>query len=46
MPEGEKPIMPPTDKMGGSMMPMGETSTKFTISKGSNYFSNVCPDEF
>jgi hypothetical protein len=43
MPEG----MTPPDNEGGmigeNMMPSGETSTTFTITKGGNQFSNVGP---
>lgn len=54
MPNGERPELPegmdnmtPPGNMGemadGNMMPDGETSTIFTIVKGANQFSNVCP---
>ncbi len=50
-PQGERPEMPngttPPDNgggmMGGNMMPGGETSTTFTITKSGNQFSNVGP---
>ena len=50
-PQGERPEMPngttPPDNtggmMGGNMMPNGEISTTFTITKGGNQFSNVGP---
>ncbi len=50
-PQGERPEMPngttPPDKgdgmIGGNMMPSGETSTTFTITKGGNQFSYVGP---
>lgn len=50
-PNGEKPeipegMMPPEDgsgTMGGNMVPNGETSTTFTITKGGNQFINVSP---
>ncbi len=46
MPNGEMPEgMTPPDieggMIGGNMMPSGETSTTFTITKGGNQFSNV-----
>ena len=51
MPNGEKPQMPegvtPPENgeamMGGNMMPGGETSTTFTVTKGGNQFINVGP---
>ena len=50
-PNGERPEMPegmtPPENvggmMGGNMMPSGETSTTFTITKGGNQFVNVSP---
>ncbi len=50
-PQDERPEMPngttPPDNtggmMGGNMMPNGEISTTFTITKGGNQFSNVGP---
>ncbi len=42
IPNGEMPEgMTPPDNEGGNMMPSGETSTTFTITKGGNQFSNV-----
>ena len=46
MPNGEMPegMTPPDNEggmIGGNMMPSGETSTTFTITKGGNQFSNV-----
>ena len=48
MPNGEMPegMTPPDNEggmMGGNMMPNGEISTTFTITKGGNQFSNVGP---
>lgn len=49
IPQGERPekpddMIPPDNKggiMGGAMVPRGEISTTFTITKGGNLFSNV-----
>lgn len=51
LPQGERPEMPedmtpPDNKgemMGENMIPSGETSTTFTITKGENQFYNVSP---
>ena len=46
MPNGEMPegMTPPDNEggmMGGNMIPSGESSITFTITKGGNQFSNV-----
>ena len=41
MPEGMENMTPPSGM--GEMMPIGETSTTFTIIKGGNQFANVFP---
>ena len=48
MPDGERPegMTPPDNEggmIGGNRMPIGETSTAFTITKGGNRFMNVGP---
>ncbi len=46
MPEGMAPPDNGGGMMGGNMMPSGETSTTFTITKGGNQFSHVGPAAF
>jgi len=41
MPEGMTPPDNEGGMMGGNMIPSGESSITFTITKGGNQFSNV-----